>query len=175
MSEIDDATSAEAIRWAIVEIESLATFRRLVLKVKDDALKVAKEKLEADAAEIARLTQELDKWRPLTPEEAQKAYDEAEAYPMSEEQIERILDAALDPAEPVSNQDMAQMAAKVRSLTQENADLRDLYRLGISRDSGIPWPEVPQSAVDGALAGMRELKAFKAEVFDAKERKDGGT
>lgn len=33
--------------------------------------------------ENERLRAELDKWRPLTPEEVQKAYDEAEAVPMS--------------------------------------------------------------------------------------------
>ncbi len=36
-------------------------------------------------AKIAVLEAELAKWKPLTPEEAQKALDEAEAMPISEE------------------------------------------------------------------------------------------
>lgn len=41
--------------------------------------------------------EEFDRWLsqcPLTPEEAQKAYDEAEPVPMSEERIQAIVDYA---------------------------------------------------------------------------------
>lgn len=46
-------------------------------------------------AEVARLAKELAMWKPMTPEEADKAYDEAPAEPMSEEEIERMVQAAV--------------------------------------------------------------------------------
>lgn len=73
---------------------------------------------------IAELETELSKWRPLTPDEAQRAYDEAEAVPMSKDEIDRIFEKALDPAYMPTNQESAQMAYRLARLEAENKQLR---------------------------------------------------
>ncbi len=45
--------------------------------------------------EVAPKLRKLKGLCPLTPEEAQKAYDEAEPVPMSEERIQEIVDYAV--------------------------------------------------------------------------------
>lgn len=66
--------------------------------------------------EIAGLKAELDKWRPMTNEEAQAAYDAAEAVPISDEEIDRILKFATDPANRCTNSEQAQMVGEIRRL-----------------------------------------------------------
>lgn len=73
----------------------------------------------AAEAELVRLREELKLWRPLTPEEAQAAYDETEASPLSEEQIERIMAKALDPAYCLSNPERVALDVRVRQLEKE--------------------------------------------------------
>lgn len=75
-----------------------------------------------DALQAAQ--RELALWRPLTPEEAQKAYDEAEAVPLSEEEVARIMEKVLDPAERITNSEEAQLAARCRKLERERDALR---------------------------------------------------
>jgi hypothetical protein len=75
-----------------------------------------KEERDAARAEIAELRAELDLWRPLTPEEAERAYAEAEAVPMSEGRIQEILRKAMDPAERLPNNEQVQLTAEVRRL-----------------------------------------------------------
>ena len=77
---------------------------------------------QSDKCRIAELEAELAKWKPLTPEEAQRAYDEAEAVPMSEEQIARIVKKAIDPSEALPNSEQMQLAA-------DNTRLRNDLRL----------------------------------------------
>lgn len=60
-------------------------------------------------AEVERLQAKLDKWRPLTPEEAEEAYRNTEAAPLSEEQIARIAERASDPAVHLHNEEIAQL------------------------------------------------------------------
>lgn len=67
-------------------------------------------------AEIERLRAELAIWKPLTPAAAKKAYDEAEAVPVSKEEIDRIVAFALDPANRCTNSEQAQMVAEIRRL-----------------------------------------------------------
>lgn len=69
--------------------------------------------------EIARLKAELDLWRPLTPEEAEKAVAQAQAAPMSDERIAEIVAFATDPAESLNNDEWVQLAAKNRQLRAE--------------------------------------------------------
>jgi DNA-directed RNA polymerase subunit F len=75
-------------------------------------------------AENAALAKELQLWKPLTPAEAQAAFDEAEAMPLSDERIDEIVAFATDPAERLPNSQQAQLAAKVKRLqkTLQNRD-----------------------------------------------------
>lgn len=82
-------------------------------------------------AENRRLRDELDLWRPLTKEEAQKAYDEAEAVPLSPERIGEIIEKATDPAERLPNSEQAQLVAKIRKL---RAALKPFARWAEVRD-----------------------------------------
>lgn len=72
--------------------------------------------IKALAAEISRLNDELEMWRPLTPKEAEKAFDDAKAAPMSEDDIKRIVAAALDPANTLPNSEQMQLAVDNRRL-----------------------------------------------------------
>lgn len=80
--------------------------------------------IEAQDDEIARLKAELKLWRPLTPEEAEQALDEAEAIPMSPEEIESLVRRATDPATICTNDEQAQMAAEIARLRAEVDELR---------------------------------------------------
>ena len=76
-----------------------------------------------------RLQKELDLWKPLTVEEAQKAYDEAEAIPLSEERINELVRIATDPAVKLPNNEQAQLAVALRKAESERDRLLDcLYR-----------------------------------------------
>ena len=45
-----------------------------------------------------------------------------------------------------------------RSLRKELRNVRDAIKLIIGRDHNIPWPEVPESEVDGFIAEICKLK-----------------
>lgn len=64
--------------------------------------------------EIARLREELAMWKPLTTEEAQAAYEAAEAVPMSDDDVQKIVDRVMDHAERMSNRDEATLVATLR-------------------------------------------------------------
>lgn len=68
---------------------------------------------------IEKLEADLKLWRPLTPEEAQKAYDEAEAVPVSEEEIQRIVAFATDPANRCTNNEQMQLAAALKKARKQ--------------------------------------------------------
>ena len=141
---------------------------------------------ERDAREAAE--KELAKWKPLTPEEAEKAYAEAEAVPMSEEGIQRIMKVALDPAATVPNSEQSQLAVRI-------SDLRIQKGLLIARaeaaekereqaisflDEAIKAMQAQEEENDGLVA---ERDALKAEVerlraamlFEAQEERCGFT
>lgn len=67
---------------------------------------------------------ELEKWRPLTDEEAQAAYDAAEAKPMDEEEVKRIVEFATDPANRLPNGDQAVLVGTVRKLWKREEELK---------------------------------------------------
>ena len=74
---------------------------------------------------IRELEAELAKWKPLTPEEAEKALDGMDAEPLSEERIAAIVKAATDPAYSPTNEERAILTVKrIRELEAENAELR---------------------------------------------------
>lgn len=77
---------------------------------------------QSDKCRIRELEAKLAKWKPLTPEEAEKAYDEAVAVPMSEDEINRIVKAAMDPAERLPNSEQMQLAARLRELEAKLAE-----------------------------------------------------
>ena len=74
---------------------------------------------------IAELEAELKLWRPMTSKEAEEAFANAKAEPMSEEQIQRIMKRVLDPAERVDNIGQTAMAVKIQELEAENKRLRE--------------------------------------------------
>lgn len=75
-------------------------------------------------AEVDALKEELAMWRPLTPDEAAKAFAEAEAVPLSEDRIKEILARATDPAEQIPNSEQAQLVVALGKATAERDRLR---------------------------------------------------
>jgi len=71
-----------------------------------------RDRIVAMEAELAQCREQLDLWRPLTPEDAQAAYDAAEAEPLSQERIAEIVRKATDPAERLTNNEQAQLAVE---------------------------------------------------------------
>jgi len=63
-------------------------------------------------------------WRPLTPAEAEKALDEAEAVPMTDDEIAAIVKRATDPADWLSNSEQAQLAIRLGTVERERDRLR---------------------------------------------------
>lgn len=103
------------------ELRAVEADCQFIAQARRDDLRV-----EQLAAHCRALLAELRLWRPLSPEEAERALGEAEAAPMSEEEIAAIVQRATDPAERVTNSEQAQMGARVRQLEAENAELRRL-------------------------------------------------
>ncbi len=106
------------------------------VKVELDEVKgwkdIAEEQLrrvvaERDALAVTaeRLREELAKWKPLTPEEAQKAFDEAKAEPLSDERIAEILRHATDPAYTMPNSEQAQLAVTAERQAEQIKRLRE--------------------------------------------------
>lgn len=75
-------------------------------------------------AENARLRDELALWKPMTPEEADAALAEIEPIPISDEEIQRIVEYATDPANRPPQTHYTKLTAKVKQLTAQ----RDRYR-----------------------------------------------
>lgn len=75
-------------------------------------------------ARVKELEAELKRWRPLAPADAQRAFDEAEAVPLSDERIAEIVARATDPAELLDNDEQAQLAARLRKVEAERNALR---------------------------------------------------
>ena len=114
---------------------------------------------------IRELENELAMWRPLTPEEAQKAYDEAVAEPMSDEEIKRIVKAAMDPAERVPNSEQMQLAVKVREL---EARLKTAESdLAYEAEQHRYWQTQANAVEDRAREMIAELR-FDSENYRGK-------
>lgn len=116
-------------------------------------------------ADRERLREELKLWRPMTPQEAEQAFAEAKAEPMSKERIEEIVKRALDPAECIDNfgtmhmaSKIEQQAARIAELEADNRDLRDALRLRIGMERNRPWHAVAEADVDGWLEHFRRVK-----------------
>jgi transcription initiation factor IIF auxiliary subunit len=71
------------------------------------------------AARVVELESELALWKPLTPEEAEKALAEAKAVPLSEDRLREIMERALDPAETLPNNEQAQLVVRIKAMEAE--------------------------------------------------------
>jgi hypothetical protein len=80
------------------------------------------------AGENAALRDELKLWKPMTPEEAEAAYAEAEAVPFSDERIAEIVTKVTDPTYRPTEPERVQMAVKVSKLTGEVERLREALK-----------------------------------------------
>jgi hypothetical protein len=84
-------------------------------------------------AEVRRLTNELALWKPMTPEEAEKAYDEAEAVPMAPGEAEAIVEKMMasinDPLYRPTEPEYVQLVVEIRRLRKENAGLKLLHAI----------------------------------------------
>lgn len=125
-------------------------------------MKIAEAVAERDA-EIARLRAELALWKPMTPAEAQAAYDKAEAAPWSEEETQRVLDRVLDPAESLNNLEEAQLHVVVKRLRARVGELEDIWYRGLH----ISALETSVAALRAALA---ERDAVIAELVGVCKR-----
>ena len=77
---------------------------------------------------VQDLEAELKLWKPLTPEEADRAFEEAEAIPISDEEIEALVAKVTDPAYTPTIPESVKLAVRVSQLEAENATL--LEQLG---------------------------------------------
>lgn len=123
--------------------------------------------LGAACDRIAELEAELKFWRPLTPEEAEKAMAEAKAMPMSEEQIQRIVAKALDPAERIDNFGTAAMAARIKSLEAERDRLE-----AECKDAAVAIEVATQMGVANSEGLVAVHGKLLAAVTKAKKRRD---
>lgn len=84
-------------------------------------------KCAAQANEIAGLRDELALWKPMTPEEAEAAYEAAEAIPMEPGEIEarvnEIFARCEDPAYRPSEPEHIRILQRVRFLERVNSEL----------------------------------------------------
>lgn len=115
------------------------------------------DRLDWLMAERERLQAELDKWRPLTPEEAQKSFDEAEAVPLSPEEIARIVARITDPVEMLDNSERAQLLVAVPRLQAENARLREQL--------GECWATLGAFAKSPTMAPLEDVRAGVAAML----------
>jgi hypothetical protein len=75
--------------------------------------------------ELEEARAELKLWKPLTPEEAEAALDEAEAIPISDEELNRIVALVTDPAYRPSEPEHVKLAAKVRQQARQLDEARE--------------------------------------------------
>lgn len=100
-----------------------------------------KKQLDELKAEMSRIREELALWRPLTPQEAEQAFNEAEATPLSKEQIVEMVKRAMDPAERLNNSEQARLAVRVKKLEAEKAFLAEKgITVGLMKTSDKPEP-----------------------------------
>lgn len=99
---------------------------------------------------VRELRDELDKWRPLAPEEVDKAMDEAEAVPMSEERIKAIVDAALNPAHALTNQEEAQIAVRYQRASDTISRLSVAVSIIASEPNGDARMKLAKAVIGGA-------------------------
>ena len=90
-------------------------------------------------AEIERLRDELSLWKPMTPEEAERAYDEAEAVPMAPGEAEAIIEKMMasinDPLYRPSEPEYVQLVVEIRRLRKEVAGLKLLHAIANHNES----------------------------------------
>lgn len=86
---------------------------------KDDSL-TESEKEAIIAEHIAPLEAELKLWKPMTPEQAEAAYEAAEAVPISPEEIDRIVSQVTDPTYQPTEPEHVLLAAKIRQLEKRS-------------------------------------------------------
>ena len=109
----------EHVRRLVAELEGERKAKELALKGLESVTELydaKKHEVRQLQARVEELERELKLWRPLTPEEAEQALNDAQAVPISEEVFARILAKATDPAERVTNNEAAQMAARIAEL-----------------------------------------------------------
>lgn len=123
-------------------------------------------------AERDQLKADLDLWRPLTHEEAEAAYEAAEAAPMSDEQIRRMVKRALDPAELLPNSEQAQLAVALqRAEAERDAAVVERERLRqivehIGNHEALAKRFREQSHAGESVEGTRESLAQCARMLD---------
>ena len=127
-----------------------------------DQAKLVKGTLE----KLDELESELAIWKPLTPEEAEKAISEAEAVPISREQIERIMAKVRDPASRPPESEAVTMAAKIK---QQSAELEQLKRLLAERDAEIERLRKILAHVPGKVAIKAKEDAGYGDEIHAKD------
>lgn len=158
-AEADEKIRQLAIRVAEKHAAEIDRLRA----AKDNFADLAEKQLETMeklVADNTSLRTELDLWRPLTPAEAVKAMDEAEAAPMSEEEIQRIVAKATDPAQRLTNSEQAQLVAENRRLQAENKMLRDGLENLLPpdlREAFRRFDADPQAALDRLVAEVKRL------------------
>lgn len=117
-------------RWSnfrpLIPASSVAALQAEVAQLKADYEKqrqfICEERDSATAtiasrdAEIAALKSELAMWKPMTPEEAEAAYEAAEAMPISEEEINAIVAKVTDPTYRPTEPEHVLMVAEIRRL-----------------------------------------------------------
>lgn len=162
-----------------VEVWRCRCCQRELMQTRDD------RPLEAELvrlrAENERLRADLALWKPMTPAEAQAAYDAAEAVPMSDEECERIVKFATDPANRLNNEEETQLWVRVTKLNAEirakdaalaamREALTECRKVHCDPD-GYSWEKELTAKVDAALAtdagaALRRLAAAEAVCND---------
>lgn len=82
------------------------------------------------AATIAALESELKMWKPMTPEEAEAAYEAAESVPISDDEINAIVSKVTDPLYRPSEPEHVLMAARIRQLESQVKELKQRHSGG---------------------------------------------
>ena len=120
------------------------------------------------------LEAELAKWKPLTNEEAERAYAEAEAVPVSKEEHDRIVKAMLDPTYHPSNTERAVLTVKrVRELEAESAQLKEDWlteqRARLDQNSFVEMYGAARAKVriEELEAEVTRLRADKERLLEA--------
>jgi len=94
-------------------------YGRAIISEVTDQMRAVVAELEGERAKVKELQGELQLWKPMTPDEAERALNEAKAVPLSEERISEIVKRATDPAERVTNCEQAQLAVEVERMKVE--------------------------------------------------------
>jgi TnpA family transposase len=84
--------------------------------------------VEAAISERLALIKELKLWKPMTNEEAERALDEAAGIPISDEEINQLVERVTDPAYRPSEPEHVLLAAKVRQQRDAIQAALEAYR-----------------------------------------------